>query len=456
MEEIIVKIIIVGCGKVGMNIAEQLSLENHDVVVIDEKSEKVQQASNSFDIMGIVGNGASYSVLQEAGVDEADLLIAVTASDELNLLCCLIAKKAGDPETIARVRNPVYSKEIAFIKEELGLSLIINPEYAAAQEISRLLRFPSAIKIDTFAGGRVELLKFKVTKELKICGCRLIDIKNKFKTDVLICAVERGKQVFIPGGSFEIHEKDVVSIMTSHKNAALFFKRIGLETHQVKNAMLVGGGKISFYLTQQLLEMGIDVKIIELNRLRCEQLAEAFPKANIINGDATDQKLLVEERIENADAFLTLTNLDEENVMLALYAKSKTDAKLVAKVNRLTFGEVIDSMDLGSIIYPKFITSNHILQYARAMSNSIGNNVTTLYKILDNRAEALEFSVTDSAPVIGVPLQELDLKSDMLVCCINRGGKIITPKGQDTIESGDKVIIVTTNRGLNDIKDILK
>ncbi|MCI6017401.1 MAG: Trk system potassium transporter TrkA [Clostridiales bacterium] len=450
------KIIIVGCGKVGMNITEQLSAEEHDVVVIDENSEKVKAASNSFDVMGVVGNGASYNVQSEAGVESADILIAVTASDELNLLCCLIAKKAGNCRTIARVRNPVYSKEVNFIKEELGLSMIINPEYAAATEIARILRFPSAIKIDTFARGRVELLKFKVSGSLKICGCMLMDIKNRFKTDVLVCAVERDKEVIIPGGNFVIRENDIVSIITSHKGAAEFFRRIGLETHQVHKAMLVGGGKIAFYLAKQLTEMGIDVRIIELNRKRCEELCEELPKAVVINGDATNQELLVEEGLLSTEAFVTLTNYDEENILLALYAKSKTDAKLIAKVNRLTFDEVINNMDLGSIVYPKFITSNSILQYVRAMSNSIGSNVTTLYKILDNKAEALEFTVTESAPVIGVPLQKLNLKDHLLVCCINRNGKIITPNGQDMIKAGDTVIIVTTNRGLKDIKDILK
>ncbi len=450
------KVIIVGCGQVGSSIAEQLSMENYDVVVIDENRDRIQEISNSFDVMGIVGNGARYSILTEAGGDSADLMIAVTDSDELNLLCCLIAKKAGHCRTIARVRNPVYSHEVSFIKNELGLSLIINPEFAAAVEISRILRFPSAIRIDTFARGTVELLKFKVRGDMKLCGCRLMDIKSKFKSDVLVCAVERGKSVTIPSGKFIIQENDMVSIVSSHKSAVDFFKRIGLETHQVHEAMLVGGGRIAFYLTRILLSVGINVKIIELDRARCEELSEQFPKAEVICGDATDQELLMEEGLENAEAFVTLTNLDEENIMLALYAKTKTKGKLIAKVKRLTFDEVINSLDLGSIIYPKYITSSSILQYARAMSNSIGSNVRTLYKILDNRAEALEFIVNESAPVVGIPLQDLSLKDNLLVCCITRNGRIITPNGQDTIQAGDSVIIVTTNFGLRDIKDILK
>lgn len=450
------KVIIVGCGKVGSYIAEQLSLENHDVVVIDENRDKIQNISNSFDLMGIVGNGASFSILSEAGVESADLMIAVTDSDELNLLCCLIAKKTGDCKTIARVRNPVYNQEIAFIKNELGLSMIINPEFTAAVEISRIVRSPSAIKIDTFARGRVELLKFKVRGDLKLCGCRLMDIKSRFKSDVLVCAVERGKNVYIPSGQFIIQENDVVSIISSHKSAIDFFKHIGLETHHIHETIIAGGGRIAYYLAKILLKMGIGVKIIEKDRKRCDELSEMLPKAEIIWGDATDQELLMEEGLETAEVFVTLTNFDEENILLALYAKSKSEAKIIAKVKRQTFDEVINSMDLGSIVYPKFVTSSSILQYVRAMSNSIGSNVKTLYKILDNRAEALEFVVTESAPVVGIPLQDLNLKSNLLVCCITRNNKIITPNGQDTIQAGDSVIIVTTNHGLKDIKDILK
>lgn len=451
------QIIIVGCGKVGSTLAEQLSLEGNDITIIDTNAKKVQLLSNSGDLMGIIGNGASYKTQLEAGVEKANLLIAVTGSDELNLLCCLIAKKAGNCQTIARVRNPLYYSELGFIKEELGLSMVINPEYAAATEIARLLRFPSAIKIDTFAKGRVELLKFKIREQSKLHGFRIMDIHTKLKCDVLICAVERGDDVIIPSGNFVLQEHDIISIVALPRKSSEFFKKIGISTNQVRGALLVGGGKISFYLAKQLADMGIAVRIIEADEERCEELNELLPKkVTIIHGDGTNKDLLMEEGLSDADAFVALTNFDEENILLSLFAKSNSKAKLIAKVNRIKFDEVIDSLDIGSVIYPKYITANYIIRYVRAMRNSIGSNVETLYRIIENKAEALEFCVHEGSPVTGIPLEHLNLKNNLLVCCINRKGKIITPNGQDTIEVGDTVVVVTTNTGLSDLRDILK
>lgn len=450
------QIIIVGAGKVGSTLVEQLVQEGDNVTVIDNRSEKIREITESYDVMGIVGNGASYSIQMEAGVESAELLIAVTGSDELNLLCCLIAKKAGNCQTIARVRNPVYNKEIGFIKEELGLSMIINPEFAAAMEIARILRFPSAIKIDTFAKGRVELLKFKIRPGLRLHNYLVSDIHNKLHSDVLVCAVERGDEVFIPGGDFMLKEQDTVSIIAPPKVSSDFFRKIGVETHQVKDAMIAGGGTIAYYLAMQLIYMGIDVRIIEKDKVRCEELSELLPKAIVIQGDATDQDLLLEEGLKRAEAFVAMTNFDEENLLLALFAKSVSNAKLVAKVNRINFKDVINQLDIDSIIYPKYITSNSILRYVRAMENSIGSNVETLYKILDNRAEALEFRVQEESPVTGITLEELNLKTNLLVCSISRAGKIFIPGGRDTIQVGDSVIVVTTNAGLHDIRDILR
>ena len=406
--------------------------------------------------MGIVGNGASINTLIEAGIETADILIAVTASDELNLLCCLIAQKTGHCQTIARVRNPIYSKEIGFIKKRLGVSMIINPELAAAQEISRLLRFPSAIKIDTFARGRVEMLKFKVMPEFGLDGMSISRITETFRCDILFCAIENKNSVSIPGGDHIIHDGDLVSILATPQNAASFFSKIGLKTNQVKNTIMVGGGTISFYLALALLDMKIDVKIIEKDKQRCEVLSDLLPNATIINGDGTDRSLLLEEGLPQAESFISLTNMDEENVFLALFAKTISSAKLVAKVNRLAFDDVIDNLDIGSVIYPKYITADYILQYVRAMQNSIGSNVETLYHILDNQAEALEFAIHENSPVIGIPLSDLNLKKNLLVCCLIRHGKVRIPRGQDTIQVGDTVIIVTTNKGLRDIRDILE
>lgn len=450
------QIIIVGCGKVGMTLAEQLTNEGHNLVMIDTNPEKVQEVSEEYDVMGVVGNGSSFSILQEAGVEQTDLLIAVTGSDELNLLCCLFAKKTGKCHTIARVRNPLYNKELGFIKDQLDLSMIINPELAAATEIARILRFPTANKIDTFAKGRVELLKFRIKPEFKLHGCRIVDMMTQYKPDILVCGVERGEEVFIPNGNFVLQNNDKLTIIGTPRNTASFFKKIGVITHQIKSAMIIGGGTIGFYLAKLLEEMKVNIHLIEIDKDRCEHLAEMLPNTTVIHGDATERKLLDEEGLTKAEAFITLTGLDEENLFLALYAKMHSKAKLIAKVNRVTFDDVIDQMDIDSIIYPKHITADYITRYVRAMQNSIGSNVETLHRILDNRAEALEFNVKEGSEVTGIPLAQLKTKDNLLIGCITRNGVIHIPRGQDSIQVGDTVIVITSIKGLNDIRDILK
>ncbi len=450
------KIIIIGCGKVGRTLAQQLSEEQHDIVMIDIQSQKLQEFSEDVDAMYLAGNGASISIQDEAGIRSADILIAVTGSDELNLLCCLIAKKVSKCHTIARVRNPIYSQEIGFIRERLGISMSLNPELATATEIARILRFPSAIQIDTFAKGRVELLKFKLKPEFHMNGLAVSELADRFKCDVLICGVQRENSVAIPRGDFVLQDNDVISIVAAPQNSAAFFKKIGLATHQVKNALIVGGGTLGFYLAQQLLYMKIKVRIVEKDKARCELLSELLPEASIINGDGTDKKLLLQSGLPSTEAFITLTNIDEENIFLSLFAKEQSSAKLVTKVNRIAFDSIIDKLDLGSVVYPKYITADYILQYVRAMQNSIGSNVETLYQILDNKAEALEFYIREKGPLVNVPLMDLPLKNDLLVCCINHRGRIIIPRGHDKIQVGDTVIIVTTRKGLQDINDILR
>ena len=424
--------------------------------MVDIRSDRVEMTVNTVDVMGIVGNGASYEVLTEAGVKKAHLLIAVTGSDELNLLCCLVARKAGGCHTIARVRNPEYSRQVALIKEDLGLSMTINPEYAAAMEISRILRFPSAMKIETFAKGRVEILQFRIQKNSLLANYAISEISTKLGLDILVCAVERGGEVFIPNGNFVLEVQDLVHFIAPPKKAGEFFQKIGVDTHQVKDAMIVGGGKIAYYLAKQLLNMRIKVTIVEMSKERCEQLSDMLPQAMIIQGDATDETTLMEEGLPYTESFVALTNLDEENILLSLFAASKSRAKLVTKINRVNFNEIIDNMDLGSVIYPKKITTDYILQYVRAMQNSIGSNVETLYQLADGNVEALEFYIREDSPVVNIPLETLKLRENLLIGCINRKGKVITPRGQDMIQVGDTVIVVTTNQGLRDIKDILQ
>ena len=450
------KIIIVGCGKIGTTLAEQLSSEHHDLVVIDTNPQKIQQLSESIDVMGIVDNGASINVLSDAGIEDAHLLIAVTGSDELNLLCCVIAKKVSKCHTIARVRNPLYNKERNFIRKSLGITMIINPELASAIEISRLLRFPSAIELDTFAKGRVELLKFKLLPEFRLSGMSVMEIVDKLRCNVLICGVERGEEVFIPSGNFILQDNDLISIMASPKNSASFFKKVGIHTHQVKNALIVGGGTLGYYLAALLIDLKIKARIVENNQERCQQLSELLPEATVICGDGTDKKLLLQEGLTQTESFITLTNMDEENIFLSLFAKKNSKAKLITKVNRIAFDDIIDGLDIGSVFYPKYITADYILQYVRAMENSLSSNVETLYHILDNQAEALEFSVKEASSVTDIPLSQLNLKENLLIACINRNGSIQIPRGQDTIQVGDTVIIVTSVKGLRDLKDILK
>ena len=449
-------IIIVGCGKVGSTLAKQLSKEGHNISIIDTNERVVEEFSNNHDVMGIVGNGAAHSIQKSAGIEKAHLLIAVTGSDELNLLCCLIARKAANCETIAKVRNPIYNREIGFIKEELGLSMVINPEYEAASEIARILRFPSVIDINVFNKGSVELLSFKVQNQSILHNMKVHEIRGKLKCDILVSMVERGEEVIIPNGEFTIQENDVISLIAPHKKATEFFIKIGMMNNPVKNTMLIGGGHISYYLAKRLLKYGINVTLVEKKEDRCEELSELIPEAMIIHGDGTDKELLMEEGIAEAESFASLTGLDEQNVLLSLYANSKMKGKIITKVNKIAFDEVIDNLNLGSIIYPKFITMQYILQYVRAMNNSIGSNVETLYKIKKDKAEALEFYVNEGSKLVGIPLEKLKLKDNLIICSIKRKGEIITPNGQDCIKKGDYVIVVTTNIGLQDLSDILR
>ncbi len=449
------KIILVGGGKVGTALARQLSEEGHNVTVIDTNKPRVEHISEAYDVMGIVGNGASIATLYEAGIEEADVFIAITGSDELNLLCCMFAKKAGHCHTIARVRNPSYSHELEFIKKQTGISAIVNPEMAAAMEISHLLRFPGASKIDTFADGRVRLIKCALTEAQGMDGMAIRDILSRLGSDVLVCAVERGADVLIPNGDFVLRNGDQVTFLATQERARDFFQKINLPVRPVKNALIVGGGAIAFYLSQELLENKVRVRIVERDPARCIQLAEELPEAQILNEDGSNRDFLLSEGLGSAEAFVALTNIDEENVLLTLFAKKHSKGKLVTKINRLEFDDIISGLELGSIVYPKYMTCDYIVQYVRALQNEAGSNVKTLYRILDDRVEALEFTVHEESKATGVPLSRLRLKQNLLLCCIMRGEQILIPRGGDEIQVGDNVIVVTLEHGLHDLRDIV-
>lgn len=447
------KIVILGAGKVGTTLAQRLATEDHQVTLVDTRPEALEEVS-SLDILAVEGNGISKETLLEAGVDKADLAIAVLSTDEESLLACLIAKKLGVGNTIARVRNPEYSSGIRLVQTELGLSMTLNPELAAASEMARLLRAPSAIKIDSFARGKIELHKVQLPENSPLDGCKLMEL-GKIQAGILICIVERGDEVFIPSGTFVLKGGDRISFVAKPRMAAKFFQKIGIAADPVKKVLLLGGGKISFYLAKQMLDYGADVKIIETNHETCEYLSETLPEADVICGDGTNERLLAQEGIERMDAIASLTGVDEENVLMSLYARSISKAKIVTKVNRTTFAGIIDSLDLGSVFHPRDIAADHILRYVRALQNSMGSNVETLYKLVGGKVEALEFRATAKSAVCSVPLMELKLQRGLLIGAINRGGKVLTPSGKDAIEPGDTVVVVTTVTGLNDLDDIL-
>lgn len=450
-------IIIVGCGKVGQKLAGQLSHEEDiDITAVDLKRGVISDMVNMYDIMGVVGSGTNLDTLMEAGIEDADILIAVTGSDEINLLACLMAKKSGNCRTIARVGKPEYRQALRLFKEDLGLAMIINPEQAAAREIARILRFPSAIQIDTFAKGRIEILKLRIPEESVLDNLRIADISAKMNCDVLVCGVERGEEAFIPGGNFVLKAGDDISIVASLQSGADFIKKAGIKTNRVKDTMIVGGGNTAYYLAYLLIHSGINVKIIEQNSARCDELCELLPKAAIINADGTDTRVLLEEGLENIDSFVSLTNIDEENVMLSLYAKSCTDGKVITKINRISYDNVIDSLNLGTTIYPKNITAENIVRFVRAANNSAGSDIETVHLILEGKAEALGFRIKENSPVINISLDSLNLKDNVLIACINRNGNIIIPKGQDVIMPGDTVVVVAGQEGFRDISDILK
>lgn len=450
------RIIIVGCGKVGHALTEQLAREGHDVTVVDTNENVIRGVSEVFDVMGIRGNGASMSVLDEAGIRQADLVVAVTGSDELNLLCCTVAKKVGgELSAIARVRNPDYSEELPYLRQQLGLSMIVNPEWEAAREISRLLSRPEALTVNAFAKGHAELVSLRIPEGNRLDGRSVRELSTIFRFDFLVCAVEREGVVVIPDGAYRLRAGDDVTVIASRRDVHRIFESIDMRSKAVKSCMIIGGGKSSYYLARQLLDQRVDVKIIEASRARCEELSALLPSAQIVCGDGGDEALLREEGISSAEAFVALTGLDEENILLTLFAKRVPGLKTITKINRITFSDVIDSLKLGSVVYPKNITAETIIAYVRAKQNSIGSNVETLYHMFDNRVEAIEFHVSGDSPVIGIPLMDLRRKDGLLIACINRGGKIIFPRGQDMIMQGDTVIVVTTHTGFGDLSDIL-
>ncbi|MGM9517420.1 MAG: Trk system potassium transporter TrkA [Acidaminococcus sp.] len=450
------QIIVVGCGKVGRSIVAQLSKEDsNNVTVIDTNAQIIRNISTNYDVMGIVGNGSSFTILDQADLAHADMIIAVTERDEVNLLTCVIAKLNNDKiHTVARVRSPQYAGELNKLQKGLDLTMTINPEMEAAKEISRLLNFPSAIEIFSFARNRIDLLRFRVPPISVLVGRSLKDIAD-LTTNLLVCIIERNSNIMVPNGDTVIQQGDVLTIISMPRDAQIFFKKIGVRTNKCKNVMIVGGGQLSFYLSKLLLNNHANVTIVEQDMKRCEELVDALPGVTVDCGDGTEKELLEEEHLENMDGFVACTGLDEVNAILSLYAMKHVGRKVITKVNHVDFGDVIEGLQLDSIVNPKELTAQKIVHYVRAAGNSMESNVETLYKLMNGRVEALEFLLEKESSIIGVKLVDLKLKPNVLIAGIVRDGKLIIPGGQDVFQVGDTVIVVTTHLGFREIFDIL-
>ena len=437
-------IVIVGNGKVGFALAEELAKENHDITLIDTNGDKLEHSAELLDITYAVGNGASYLVQRDANVQAAELFIAATSTDEVNMLCCLMASKLGCKNTIARVRNPEYDEHLYLLEDELGLSMSINPERAAAVEIARLISYPSAISAGSFVKGRADLIEIRLGEDSGLCGQNLAEIRRKYPVNILIYAVERGEKLFIPSGDFVLMPNDNIHLSGNQKRIVEFLRLVNSQGRKIKSVLIIGGGSITYYLAKMLLEIGIGVRIIEMSRSRCEELCRLLPPALVIEGDGTERDLLAEVGLGEVDAFIALTDIDEENLIISMYAAKEGVPKVITKLNRLSYLDVVKNTGIDSIVSPKQITATQIIQYVRAKQNTGGSQVKALYRIANDKAEVMEFVATSSTVNVGKKLKDCRIRKNTLIAALVHDGGVIIPHGDDIINEGDSVIIVTS------------
>ncbi|MBO4353465.1 MAG: Trk system potassium transporter TrkA [Clostridia bacterium] len=448
-------IIIVGGGKLGSMLIEYLAKEGHNISLIDTNYKLIESMVGKYDVLGICGNGANIETLKEAGVAKTDILISVTSSDEVNVLTALVGKKLGARHTVARVRAPEYSKQLLFMRSELGIGMAVNPELETAREISRILRSMHTVKIESFARGRADLVEIPMAEDSPFVGLKLSELYKKFKLKILICAVQRGEEVYIPDGNFKIEAGDVVEITASHSDINEMFSLLGYEKQKVRSVFIVGGGMIAYYLARDLAEIGIKVKIVEMSEKRCTELSEMLPKADVICGNGTDDTLLNEEQLDQFDACIALTGIDEENIIIALTAKFRKIPYVISKVNNTSFLRIMNKDSLDNIVSPKAISANHIVRYVRSKQSDIYGAVQNLYKFVEGKVEAVEFVVREESACTGTPLRELKRKPGILIACIVRNGKVIIPGGDDTIEKNDNVVVVSSGLYLRNLDEII-
>ena len=450
------KIVVVGCGKIGSAIIASLVKEGHDIVAVDRNQTFVNNITNIYDVMGLCGNGADSDILKEAGVETAELFVAVTGSDELNMLSCFLARKLGAKNTIARIRDHEYNDQsLGFLKENLELSMAINPELLTAKELFNILKFPSAVKIETFSRGNLEMIEFRLKPDSVLDGMTLMEMRDKHKAKVLVCYVQRDDEIFIPDGNFALKSGDRIGLTASQNELEKFFRSLGTFKKRAKNVMIMGGSRTALYLAEMLTRIGSSVKIIEINADVCEQLSDALPEAVIIHGDGAQQELLLEEGIDSLDAFVALTGMDEENILISIFAASKNVPNVISKINRDALDRMAQNLGLDCVVSPNKIIADVAVSFARALQNSLGSNIETLYQLADGKAEALEFNVKSDSKVINIPLKALQLKQSILIAGILRGQKTIIPAGDDMILEGDNVIIIAAEHRLQDLDGIL-
>jgi len=451
------KIVVVGCGKIGSEILASLADEGHDVIAIDNNPDVIAEITNIYDVIGVCGNGTDCEILEEASVKDAELVIAATGSDEFNMLSCFLAKRMGAQKTIARIRNPEYNDQsLDFMRKQLDISLAINPELLAAHELFNILKLPSAVKIETFSGRNFEMVEIRLKPDSVLDGMKVMDIRAKFNARFLICAVQRGEQAYIPDGNFILRSGDRIGLTATPAEITRLLKGLRVMQKKAKSIMIMGGGRIAYYLAKKLTAAGIATTIIERDKYLCEILCEALPRAVVINGDGAEQELLLEEGLNSVDAFVSLTGMDEENILVSAFAQSQSVPKVIAKVNREELIPMAEHLGLDCIITPKKMVCDIIVQYARALENSVGSSMETLYKLMDDKVEALEFKVKPDFPQLNVCFKDLVTKPNTLIAGIMRDRKIIIPSGDDMLLAGDKVVVFAANQRINTLSDILK
>ncbi len=451
-------IIVMGCGKIGEEILSSLVAEGHNVTAVDIKADVISDITNNYDVMSVCGNGADYEILEEANAEKAEMFIAATNSDEVNMLACFIARKMGARNTVARIRNPEYNDQsLGFLRQNLGLSMSINPERLTAQELFDILKLPSAVKIDSFSSRNVQMIEMRLKTDSALSGTKLSDFRNRCRSDVLVCAVQRGNNVFIPDGNFELKGGDKIGVTGTKAEILKMLKTLGIIQKQAKSVMILGAGKAAYYLTEMLVKIGTSVKVIEKNRDVARDFCDRIPKAVIINADGAKQDILLEEGLKSTDAFVALTGLDEQNILISVSATLHGVPKVISKINRSEYIAMAEKLGMDCIVSPREIVSNKIVRYARALENTLGSNVETMYKLMDGNVEALEFNVKSDCKFLNIPLKSLQLKNSIIIAGIARGRKPITPSGDDVFTAGDRVIVIAAaSRRLRDFSDIIK